>query len=114
MIAPVLEVSSCDYGNHLDVNSAWKLLVVRCVCVAEARTCIFNTFIPSAGVFISSMKHIRLQCQKCSSPAQNVFVASDKHVRLQCDSYLELSSRDYLVASDESIRLQCELVFKAE
>ena len=23
---------SCDYSNHLDVNSAWKLLVAGCVC----------------------------------------------------------------------------------
>ena len=113
MIAPVSEVSSCDYSNHLDINSAWKSLVAMCVfvCVAEARTRVFNTFVSSAKVFISSAKRVRLQRQKCSSPSQNVFVASDKHVRLQCDSYLEVSSKDCLVASDERVRLQCEIIF---
>ena len=80
------------------------------VFVAETQTCVFNTFVSSAKVLISSVKCVRPQCQKCSFPAQNVFVTSDKHVCLQWDSYLEVSSRDYLVASDEHIHLRCEIV----
>ena len=41
-------------------SSVWKLLVAThvavCVCVAEGRMCIFNAFIPSTEVFISSAK----------------------------------------------------------
>ena len=65
---------------------------------------------------------VRLQRETHSSPAPkrfvpstNVFIASDKHVRLQCDSYLEVSSRDYvipyLVACNERVHLQCEIIF---
>ena len=84
------------------------------MCVAEARTRGFNTFVYSAKVFISSTKRVHLQRQKCLSPAQNAFVASNKHVRRQFDSYLEVSSRAYLVASDERVRLQCEIMFGGE
>ena len=82
-----------------------------CVGVAEAQRAL-ATCSPPALVFISCMKHVCFQRHRCSSPAQNVFVASDKHVHLQCDSYLEVSSRDYLVASNERIRLQCEIIFR--
>ena len=83
------------------------------MCVAEARTHVFNAFVSSAEVFGSSTKRVRLQRQKYSSPAQNAFVASSKFVR-RSDSYLEVSSRDRLVASDERVRLQCELMFGGE
>ena len=73
--------------NHLNINSAWKTLVASCsltwiklavcVCVAEAQTRIFNTFLSSAKVFVSSTKLVRLQPQKCSSSAQNVFATSN-------------------------------------
>ena len=33
MIVPILEISSCDYSNHLDINFVWKSLVASCVCV---------------------------------------------------------------------------------
>ena len=56
--------------------------VCVCMCVAEARTYIFNTFVFSAEVFIYSIKCVHLHRQKCSSSAQNTFVASDKHGRL--------------------------------
>ena len=60
-------------------NSAWKSLVASCVGVAKARTCIFNTLVSSAKVFISSTKRIRLPHQNCLSPAQYAFVTSNKH-----------------------------------
>ena len=78
------------YKNHLDINSA------KCV------------------IIVSSVKRVRLRCQKYLSPAQNTFATSDEHVHPQCDSYLEVSSRDYLVASDERDRLQCEIMFRGE
>ena len=99
------------------INSVRKSLVASCVCVcvcvcvAEARARVFNTFVSSAEVFISSVKRVRLQRQKHSSPAQNVFVACDKHVRLQCDLYLEVSSRHYLIANDQCVSLECEIIF---
>ena len=89
MIAPVSEVSSCDYSNHLDINSAWTS-PARVHLQRETRSS------PARKVFVS---------------AQNAFVAIDKHVRLQCDLYFEVSSRHYLVASDERVRLQCEIIF---
>ena len=64
VIVPVLEVSSCDYSNHLNINSAWNWQLAVCVCVAEARTHAFNTFFSSAKVFISSVKRICLQCKR--------------------------------------------------
>ena len=100
------------------------LCVCACVCVcvgvgvgvgvAEARTHVFNMFVSSAKVFVSSMKPVRLQHQKCLSPAQSAFVASNKPVHQQCDSYLEVTSRYYLIASDERIRLQCEVMFRGK
>ena len=76
--------------------------------MAEALMLVFNTSVSSTNVFISSVKHVHLQHQKCLSPAQNAFVALDKRIHLQCDLYLEVSSREYLVTSDERVRLQCE------
>ena len=59
-------------SNHLDITSVWKSLVASCVCVcvAEVRTSVFNTF-------VSSAKCVHLQHKNCFflSPAQNVFVA---------------------------------------
>ena len=105
VIAFISEVSSFDYNNHLHRTSACKSLVASCVCVAETLTHIFNIFIsiakyssPVQNAFISSVKSVHSKHQKCLSPAQKAFVASNKHVCLQCDSYLDLSSRDYLVA----------------
>ena len=61
VIAPILKISCCDYSKHRKINSAWKLLVASCVCVcvAEARTHIFNRSVTSAKLFISSTKTIR-------------------------------------------------------
>ena len=73
--------------------------------------CVVNAFISSANVFISRVKRVCPQQQKCSSPARNVLIISDKPVHLHCDLYLEVSSRDYLVASDELVHLQCEIIF---
>ena len=72
--------------------------VCVCVCVAEARMNVFYTFVSSAKVFIYSVKRVRLQHQRCLSPAQNAFSNSNKHVRMQCDSYLDI--RDDLITSD--------------
>ena len=57
------------------------------LCVAEDRT---HVLVSSAKVFISSVKCVRIQHQKCLS--QNAFVASD------------------LIASNECIHLQCDIV----
>ena len=86
MIALISEECSCDYSNHLEINSAWKLLVVSCVCVCvcvvpEAQMCFFNMFLSSAKLLISRMRHVRLQHQECLSPATKVFVPSTNHVR---------------------------------
>ena len=70
MIAPVSEVSSCDYIDHLDINSVWKALVASYVCVAEARTHVFNVLASSAeSVF-------RPQYTTGSLLALNMFVCS--------------------------------------
>ena len=57
-----------------------------CVRVAEDRIHVFNMFISSTKVFISSVKRIRLHAvPKCLSLAQDAFAANNKQVRLQCD-----------------------------
>ena len=48
-------------SNHLDLRSVWKSLVASCMCVAEVQTFVFNAFISSTKVFVSNVKHIRLQ-----------------------------------------------------
>ena len=53
--------------NHLDPRSVSKSLVASCVCVAEVGTCVFNAFVSSTKVFVSSAKLVRL-------PYNNVFV----------------------------------------
>ena len=84
-----------------------------CVCVAEARMCVFNMFVSSTKVFISSMKCVRLQLQKRSFSAQSAFITSNKPVERQCKLSLEVKSRDYhLVDSDEYIWLQCEIMLE--
>ena len=65
-------------------------------------------FISSTKVFIStSRKRVRVQHQKCLSPAQNELVSrySDKPVCLQCNIVFGDESKDYLVTSDEHVRL---------
>ena len=86
-IAPVSEVSSCDYSNHLDINSVWNSLVASCLCVANARARVFNTFVSSTEVFTStsnafiySAKSVRPQHKMHSSPAINMFVCSVIHI----------------------------------
>ena len=87
MRAPISEVSSCYCSNHLDINSAWKLLVASCVCVcvrvcvcvAEAQTRVFDKFVSSASVHLQHETHSS-SVPEVFVPAQNVFVASDKHV----------------------------------
>ena len=82
-------------SDHIDKSSIWKSLVGVCIDGVWIR--IFN-------MFVSSMKRVRLQCQKCSSLHQhktrsllaiNVFVCS-------VISYSKVSSRGYLVASDDA------------
>ena len=51
---------------------------------------------------------------QCVTLSRSAYVTSNKHVRLQCDSYLEVSSRDYLVADNERIHVQCEIIFGCE
>ena len=41
--------------------SVWKELVTTSVCVAEVRTRVFNAFVFSTKVFVSSLKRVRLQ-----------------------------------------------------
>ena len=52
-------------SNHLDlhVSSVWKLLIASCVCVCvtEVQTRVFNAFVSSTKVLISSAKRVRLQ-----------------------------------------------------
>ena len=131
MIAPISEVSNSDYSNQLDINSAWKSLVASCVLVWLKLKHVFNTFISSAEVFISSVKHVRLQYQKCSTPAKNAFVAIVINLFVcsviciwrwvagtilslamnafvcSVNSYLEVGtcSGDYLAANDKHIHL---------
>ena len=48
-------------SNHLDLRSVWKSLVASCVCVAELRMRVFNSFVSSTKVFVSGVKRVRLQ-----------------------------------------------------
>ena len=97
MIAPIFRGKWL--ANHLNISSVWKSLVAICVRVAEVWVSVFNAFVSSTKVFVSSMKRVHFQSQKCSSPAQNVFVCS-------VISYLEVSSRDYyLVAGNKRVSL---------
>ena len=47
-------------SNHLDLKSVWKSLVASCVCVAEVRMRVFNAFVSSTKVFVSSAKRVHL------------------------------------------------------
>ena len=84
------------------------------MCVADARTHVFNAFVSSAKVFIlisnmsvSSAESVHPKHKACSLLAE--------HVCLQCDSYLEVSRKDYdPVASNEHASLQCEIIFGGE
>ena len=64
---------SCDYSNHLDKNSAWKLLVASCVCVWPKPKWMFSMCSSPA--------------LKCSSLARNYLVPSDKCVRVLFGSW---------------------------
>ena len=75
------------------------MCVASCVCVADARACVFNVFVSSAKVFISSSNAFVSSAKSVSSPVQNEFVTSDKNVCLQF-SYFEVSSKD---ASDKRV-----------
>ena len=72
VITPVSEVSSCDYSNHLDINSAWKSLVAHCVCAWLKLKHAFST---------------------CSSPPRNTFVSSAKSVCPQHKTRTSLAMR---------------------
>ena len=82
MIAPVLEESSCDYSNHLDINSAW--LVASCASVwvkfkHEFSTCSFPALkcsFPAWNAFVSSFKSVCPQHKTHLSLAINMFVSS--------------------------------------
>ena len=66
-------------SNYLDISSVLKLLVARAVCVLPKFEHTFSMHSsPALKVIITSVKRVRLQCRKCSSPAQNAFVSSDK------------------------------------
>ena len=94
------------------LGSRWKVAVCVCVCLWLKLKQAFSTC--SLAL-------------KCSFPMRNALVSSGKsvhphhethlllaikHVQLQCDSYLEVSSRDFLIASDEHAHMQCEIIFR--
>ena len=79
------------FGSH------WYICTC-CLCVAELSNMHFNVVVSRTKVFVSCIKHVHFQCQKCSCPAQSAFVCS---VIL----YPELSSRDCHIASDKRIHL---------
>ena len=54
-------------SNYLNISSVWKSVVASCVCVAEVWTHVFDTFISSTKVFVSSTKRVHYQQLKCSS-----------------------------------------------
>ena len=129
MIAPFLEVSSCDYSNHLDINFARKSLIASCVFVWLKFKCALSTRSSPApkcsssayNSFVSSNKSVHPQHKTCSSLAINLFACrliriwrrvAETILSLAMDvfdfsvkSHLEVGSRDYLVASDKHIRL---------
>ena len=61
---------------------------------------------PEQNAFASNIKNARPQHKTRSSLALNLFVGSE--------SYLEVSTRDYLVASNERAHLQYEIMFRRE
>ena len=64
------------YKFCLEVADSWL-----CVCVTKTWMLVFNVFISSTKVFVSTIaKRVCVQHQKCSSPAQNAFV--DRYRRL--------------------------------
>ena len=94
---------------------------------------ISNGFVSSTKVFISSMKHVRLQrrsvclqCKMCLSLAVNLFICSvlsylkvSSRKYLVMDAficrvilYLEASCTNYFAASNEYICLQCDIEVK--
>ena len=129
MIAPILEVTSCYYSNHLDINPAWKSLVALCLCVWLKLKHAFSTrsspvlmcLSPTWNTFISSAKSVCPQHKMHSSLAINMFVCSVICIRrwtaetilsLAIDrfvcsvkSYSEVGSRDCLVISDKHVLL---------
>ena len=69
--------------NHLNINSVWKSLIASCVYVAEVGNHVFNKFVSSTKVFVSSTKYVCFQCQSvplqhktCSLLAIKVFICS--------------------------------------
>ena len=63
-------------SNHLELRSVCKSLVASNVRVAEVPMLISNVVIFIPKVFVSSVKRICLQHQKCLSPALEVFISS--------------------------------------
>ena len=96
-------------SSYLNMSFVWKSMVASYmfVHVADVGMRVFNTFISSTKLFVSSKKCVCIQRLNCSFPARNVFVCS---VIL----YSEVSSRDYLVSSDKRISLQFDIIFKGE
>ena len=88
-------------SNHVHINSVWKSLVPSCVHVAEVQALVFNAFVFSTKVFVSSKKCIRL-----FSSAKSACLQHKMHLLLAINAlvctvilYSEVSNRDYLETS---------------
>ena len=65
-------------SSYLNMSFVWKSMVASYmfVHVADVGMRVFNTFISSTKLFVSSKKCVCIQRLNCSSPAWNVFVCS--------------------------------------
>ena len=104
VIAPISEVSSCNYSDHVHCSSPARTLSslapkafvssTKIVC-PQHKTCLLLAI----NMFACSVIRIwRWVPRTISSLAMNVFICSVK-------SYSEVSSRDYLIASNKRVRL---------
>ena len=71
MIAPIFGLSSCDYSNHLNINSQFCV----CLCVWLKLERVFTAFVSSTKVFISSA---------------NTFISNTKSVHPQSRTHSSL------------------------
>ena len=78
IIPPVLDVSSCDHSNHLNIYFAWMSLVASCMCLC---VCGWSSNARFQHVRLQYWS-VHLQCEMCSRPAPKVFIYITKHVRL--------------------------------
>ena len=88
---------------HLTEQVCVCMSVCVCVsvCVVVAQTHIFYMFISSTKAFTSSIKHVRLQHQKCLSLAQSMFVTVIfRWQDIHCNSLLGVFKLHYRVPSN--------------